>query len=305
MMRALLTVAALAVVAGNINIDVEFECLSSNDQGGCMKWKQTGKIENSAACFPASALVQTPNGHKRMDDLAVGDQVLAMSQDGRVEFSPVRAWLHRDPTSPVTYLALKTAAGTLRATPTHNVYVDSAQGGNYILAEQVKVGDVLRMPNGVAKVESISKMAEMGAFAPLTYESTLFVGDVTDALLLAHSYAGVRSPSSWQVSLFNALLSAAEMTIRDVHTIEDPSAPYLHPVAKAIAPLIGISVDAKVVKEFEDGQMLPLASEEPRDESWGSWARRRLRRRSHDEGDIVDTNSLMLAVTALAPFMFK
>jgi len=250
-LRVLCTLAAvLKSSATKHEISLNIRCVQTNAHGFCIEWTQSGSIEESTACFPPTALVQTPDGHKTIGELAIGDKVLAMGKDGRVTFSPLRAWLHRDPTSDVTYLAFKTAAGTLRTTPSHNVFVATEDGGEYVLAKHVEVGDRLRTANGVAEVDNIVKVVEHGAFAPLTYESNLFVGDEADALLLAHSYAVVSSPALWQ-PFFDTLLRAAEMAFTNVHEVTDPDLPYLHPLAKAFAPLIGIPVEPKVEEKFD------------------------------------------------------
>ena len=40
-----------------------------------------------AACFPGSSLVTTPAGHKQMNQLALGDSVLTVSNSGALEFN--------------------------------------------------------------------------------------------------------------------------------------------------------------------------------------------------------------------------
>ena len=129
---------------------------------------ETDRQDSEQCWLLPRALVQA--SHKRMDDLAVGDQVLA---EIALACACSGRWLAQD----CGWDALD-------------------QGGDYILAEQVKVGDVL-----VATVESISKMARW-------VESTLVVRD---------SYAGplrwaCRSVSSTRcLSVHTAWLTAAKL----------------------------------------------------------------------------------------------
>merc|ERR1719188_2405968 len=57
-------------------------------------WKVSSPHRGS--CFPADAVVISAAGPKRMADVQVGDSLLGMDAAGKIDFSEVRAWLHRD-----------------------------------------------------------------------------------------------------------------------------------------------------------------------------------------------------------------
>ncbi|KAG7255792.1 hypothetical protein CRUP_012675 [Coryphaenoides rupestris] len=101
-------------------------------------------------CFPGEAQVRTTDGgQKTMASLRPGDRVMAVSETGRVVFSPVLLFLHRDEWSHSTFLVLQTEdGGRLVVTRQHLVFLASrdkhqgqyrarfasrAQKGDYVL----------------------------------------------------------------------------------------------------------------------------------------------------------------------------
>jgi Hint module len=71
-----------------------------------------------ALCFPAGTLVATPNGERPIEQLRVGDKVLAEDPaTGKVEPEPVLAVLH-DPVSALMEIRLSDGS-SVRVTPDH------------------------------------------------------------------------------------------------------------------------------------------------------------------------------------------
>ncbi|CAL8255720.1 unnamed protein product [Gadus morhua 'NCC'] len=149
-------------------------------------------------CFPGGAWVSTPGGGKKtLASLVLGDRVMAMSDTGRVVYSPVILFLHREPRGRSTFLALQTEDGNrLVLTPHHLVFLASrytlchgeykarfasrAQKGDYVLVHGA--GDRVRP----SRIISISVEDGVGIYSPLTQDGTVFVDGV-----LASTYAVV------------------------------------------------------------------------------------------------------------------
>jgi len=148
-------------------------------------------------CFPGEARVTTADGsQKTLASLRPGDQVMAMSETGRVVFSPVLLFLHRDERSHATFLVLRTEdGGRLVVTRQHLVFLASRDKhrGRYRarFASRAQKGDYVLIHGAGGRVRpsriiSVSVEEGVGVYAPLTQHGTLFVDGV-----LASSYAVV------------------------------------------------------------------------------------------------------------------
>lgn len=149
-------------------------------------------------CFPSGARVSTAGGvQKTLASLGPGDRIMAMSETGRVVFSPVLLFLHRDRQSRSTFLALQTEDGNrLVLTPQHLVFMApqcSLHRGQYEarFASRAQEGDCLLVHGAGGRVRpsrivSVSVEEGVGVYSPLTQDGTLFVDGV-----LASSYAVV------------------------------------------------------------------------------------------------------------------
>lgn len=132
-----------------------------------------------------------------MSSLRAGEQVLALSDSGRVVLSRVLLFLHRDAGLRARFLTVETEeGGRLSLTPSHLLFLapnrtldparyqarfaSRARPGHYVLA--------LGQGSGVrpARIVSVAWTEGRGVYAPLTEHGTLFVDGVA-----ASSYAVV------------------------------------------------------------------------------------------------------------------
>lgn len=149
-------------------------------------------------CFSASGLVTVAGGlQKPMSCLQPGDAVLALSESGKVVFSRILLFLHRDTNSRSTFLILRTGDGQeLALTPNHLIFVDQSHELHHHtyharFASRVRSGDYVLVSGtdgGLrpSKIVSISMEERPGVYAPMTEHGNLFVDGV-----LASSYASV------------------------------------------------------------------------------------------------------------------
>ncbi|GBF88795.1 hypothetical protein Rsub_01696 [Raphidocelis subcapitata] len=164
-----------------------------------------GAADGGSGCFPARATVQLPGGRtKRMEELRVGDRVLALASDGTLKYEDVYFFGHRDAASDAAFVRLGLDGGAaLELTPDHFVPVlragaaapasggvaEAMRGARMTYARDVKPGDTLLVTAGpgalrAAAVRSASAVARRGLFNPYTLGGTIVVDGV---LASAHS----------------------------------------------------------------------------------------------------------------------
>jgi len=143
-----------------------------------------------AACFPGHATVQTPVGHKRMQDLRVGDRVLTVGPDGALLFDDVYFFGHADPYSRAPYLGLRLVDEVLHLSSDHFVPICrsqpkaacSWQNRLEVHARNVKVGDAIWIKGqsslGLKVVSAIETHVFSGLFNPYTRIGTIVVDGV-------------------------------------------------------------------------------------------------------------------------------
>jgi len=153
-----------------------------------------------ALCFDANSLVITPQGAKRMCDLRLGDKVRVVQSNGKVEWSDVCAWAHREPQRVAKYLRLTTAqtGRTLTISPEHLVGVVRNGQMDYVKAGTLSVGvdRVLAADTGATgaggvwaeEIKSIENVESLGVYAPITTTGTVCVNGI-----VASCYAAVSS----------------------------------------------------------------------------------------------------------------
>eukprot|EP00794_Sanderia_malayensis_P017927 gene17927-19714_t len=140
-------------------------------------------------CFPSSATVITGNGEpKRMDNLTVGESVLAMTSSGEIVYSRVIMFLDAKPYTVVhNYVSIETYEPTKRKiqlTKKHLIFA-SQDGVNFktVFAERVQPGDYIKVLTSnnsaleLARVEKVAEESCEGAFAPLTDHGTVIVNN--------------------------------------------------------------------------------------------------------------------------------
>ena len=159
-------------------------------------------------CFPGVSTVELKSGeHRLMSDLAPGDEVLAMDNNGQVTYSAVITILRAGQLSSVKYCYLKTKSGKkLRASEYHLVYTGdcsstSVSYNDFIYAKDLQVGDCLRvrvdsdannqLSSEMQEISEISMHKLDGAYAPLTTLGTIVVDDVVASCYAAIRYHGL------------------------------------------------------------------------------------------------------------------
>ncbi|KAH7951699.1 hypothetical protein HPB52_011378 [Rhipicephalus sanguineus] len=215
--------ARLAVEAGfdwvyyesrtHIHLSVKSESYGSARTGGC---------------FHGDGLVQTTAGAKRLADVLLGDQILALGADGRTPvFSEVIAFLDRQPQAERLFYSIDTECGLhLTLTPGHLVYYADADRNEAVLptfAARIRPGGfVLGLGNDTRcqtrtsdlralRVRDVRAVWLSGVYAPLTREGTVIVDGVA-----ASCYAGVQN---------QALAHWAFAPLRLWHSLVAPSEP--------------------------------------------------------------------------------
>lgn len=104
------------------------------------------------ACFAAGTLVTTLTGPRPIETLQIGDRVLAQdTRTGALSYQPVLV-AHHNPPSPTLRLALGDGE-TIVATGIHRFW---KIGRGWVMARDLKPGDLLRIVGGTVKVEGIS-----------------------------------------------------------------------------------------------------------------------------------------------------
>ncbi|GAB0489208.1 hypothetical protein MMPV_000425 [Pyropia vietnamensis] len=166
----------------------------------------TSASNSGPACFPASAMVQRPDGTAmRLADVAVGD-ALRVGPDGAT--SEVYMWSHRLPAGRHPFVRLRTAGGSsLTASPGHLVYASGVRKP----ASAVVVGDTLPevAANGTAAapavVVAVERVEEDGLYNPHTLSGDLLVdGFVVSTWTTAVPVAAARVALAPAAALYRA-----------------------------------------------------------------------------------------------------
>ncbi len=119
-------------------------------------WKKVSKVIEGAQCvlgnsFVAGTLVHTDQGLKPIEEVKVGEQVKSFNErTGQTSYAPVLELIQHDGTFQLVKVKVTLATGeSLAATSGHPFYV---QGKGWNVAANLKVGDVLRLHNGITLV---------------------------------------------------------------------------------------------------------------------------------------------------------
>ena len=119
-----------------------------------------------------------------MEELKVGEKVMAIDQNGRTVLSEVTMFLHKNTnTTSEHHLKLSTENGkTVTLTQLHLIWV--ATDEQYIFAKDVQVGQLIAVYDACqdhlrrSRVTRIEELPKRGMYAPLTAVGTLLVNDV-------------------------------------------------------------------------------------------------------------------------------
>ncbi|MBY0396370.1 MAG: HINT domain-containing protein, partial [Thermoleophilia bacterium] len=114
---------------------------------------------NRVSCFGAGTIVRTLNGPRAIETLQIGDRVLTMeTKSGALGYQPITA-VHHNPPSP-TFL-VKVSGDTIVSSPFHRFWV---VGRGWVMARDLKGGEVLRLLDGPSAVESVSQGPEQPVY---------------------------------------------------------------------------------------------------------------------------------------------
>jgi Hint module len=149
----------------------------------------SSSTSKSNKCFPADATVTLATGAtRRMDELVIGDNVLAAITPRGPVFSPVFMFTHRDPTLVSDFVTLSTSSNTsLSLSPGHYVYLSTSS--RPVPASAVRSGDSLVVRAGgcgcgcgmsarPSVVTSVSKTERVGLYNPQTVYGDIYVNGV-------------------------------------------------------------------------------------------------------------------------------
>jgi hypothetical protein len=147
-----------------------------------------GKGGKKKGCFHGNDMVQTKEyGTISISQLADkrDAHVLTRNDDGQLEYSSVRYWLHAQPEKSMKFYTLSTESGhKLAITSEHLIYETDCQGngGNAIYAKNVQVGRCLYVnENGqLRETRVVEKGQEKmnGIYSPITTTGSIVVNDV-------------------------------------------------------------------------------------------------------------------------------
>jgi len=145
-----------------------------------------GCPETANGCHPASAMLRTPTGSVRIDNVAVGE--LVATPRG---FEPVVGKLHADANRPMDFYRFETTEGTSVAiSRRHQLIVN----GERTSPEAVVVGDVLSTENGPQRVSTVKVRRELGIYHITTPSGLYYVDGV-----LATTYVAFIPYPVWRV----------------------------------------------------------------------------------------------------------
>jgi len=148
----------------------------------CFTWGD-GSVGCRVACFSGDSFVTVEGNQKKLlSEVKIGDRVLALNtKTNKMEYSDVYAFLDVDRTSSMEFVNIATSNGEISITAEHLIMSkrDGTAVFEAIAARRVLVGDLLQLANGeVVKIEKISSVFKVGAYAPATVLGTVVINDV-------------------------------------------------------------------------------------------------------------------------------
>ncbi|CAI5455271.1 unnamed protein product [Caenorhabditis angaria] len=149
---------------------------------------------DSLACFSTDTWLTTPTGKKRMDQIAVGDEILT-SNATTTFYTPIIMWMHREPEDRYKFHTVMTEYGKMLAlTAKHLIYRNECDDSysdyvktvpkhrNIVYAENLKIGDCLvLLYKGKwrqQRIKQITITERKGIFAPITGNGRIIVNDI-------------------------------------------------------------------------------------------------------------------------------
>ncbi|KAA0719268.1 Tiggy-winkle hedgehog protein [Triplophysa tibetana] len=200
------------------------------------------KAENSVAaksggCFPGSGTVTLADGRrKHIEDLQVGDRVMAADDTGNISFSDFIMFMDHDPNTRRQFLVIETSNPSIKLalTAAHLVFVVNGSpvpGMRATFASNVKLGDKVLVSDGThatfksVTVKRIYTEEYQGSYAPVTAHGTIIVDQVLVSCYAvienhrwAHwAFAPVRLSHSLMTWLFPARASNVTLQEDGIH----------------------------------------------------------------------------------------
>ncbi len=129
----------------------------------------------SHSCFGARTPVRTLDGPIPIESIQVGDQVLSQdTKTGRLSFVPVLAVFHNKPAATLK-VELSGTSESVVATGIHRFW---KAGQGWVMARELKPGDILRTVGGTARVGSVETQPVQPVFnLEVGPSQSYFVGD--------------------------------------------------------------------------------------------------------------------------------
>ena len=164
-------------------------------KGDCNGCKENCNCNDGSSCFAPDSTTVTNDPAapiKSMQDLRVGDHVLASNARGELVYSPVIAFLDKDVSKNGSFVRVKSEDGhTLMLTPYHLIFRNNSE--QPVFALYLQPGDhvytldsesqSMKMTK-VSAVEMAVSSTESGVYGPMTEEGTIVVDGI-----LASCYA--------------------------------------------------------------------------------------------------------------------
>ncbi|XP_012556837.2 tiggy-winkle hedgehog protein [Hydra vulgaris] len=174
-------------LAGLAYYQAKFSYVSVRHNHVHVSCRKNNKIEENkvySRCFPETAYVRHKSGKKiMMRDLKVGDSVITMSPYGKILYSEVTMFLHKQKTVKVNdYIKIATTDGKNLVLSSHHLIFTLNQGAIY--AKDVQPNIYITSFNienkffNKTRVSKVSHVSEYGVYSPLTEEGTIIVNDV-------------------------------------------------------------------------------------------------------------------------------
>jgi Pretoxin HINT domain len=125
------------------------------------------------SCFAGGTPVQTIDGPRPIEDLKIGDRVLTQdTTSGVLSYQPALVVFHNPPADT---LRVRISGESIVATGIHRFW---KAGHGWIMARELKVGDVVRVIGGTAHVESVEPDKNQPVFnLEVSRSSDFFVGN--------------------------------------------------------------------------------------------------------------------------------
>ncbi|KAI0560622.1 hypothetical protein FGB62_107g19 [Gracilaria domingensis] len=143
-----------------------------NFEAGETNFPEVTGIPDIDGCFPRTATVHLSNGNDiEMHELQAGHAVMACESKS----STVYMFSHRQAIGVHTFVRIESIDNhTIELSPEHYIYAN----GRLVIAQNVKVGDMLRTLDGRSRVSRISKVNRTGLYAPHTMHGDIVVGRI-------------------------------------------------------------------------------------------------------------------------------